>query len=113
MNIMIADAPKRVPEPVDTTEHILLVHVVILDLQVVELVALAVALVMVAVALYAMTHAANAATLVVQHHHHQHVHRVVILLLVVSVVLIVKLNKALFVVNNYCDIIVKVFKVEI
>jgi hypothetical protein len=78
MNIMIADVLKRVLEPVDTTEHILLVHVVILDLQVVELVALAAALVMVAVALYAMTHAANAATLVVQHHHHHHVQIVLV-----------------------------------
>jgi hypothetical protein len=78
MNIMTADAPKRVLEPVDTTEHILLVHVVILDLQVVELVALAVAFQMVAVALCAMTHAANAATLDVQHLHlHLHLHQVV------------------------------------
>ncbi len=78
MNIMIADVLKLVLEPVDTTEHTLLVHVVILDLQVVELVALAVAFQMVAVALCAMTDAANAATLAVQHHHHHHVQIVLV-----------------------------------
>ncbi len=78
MNIMIADVLKLVLEPVDTTDNILLVHAAILDLQVVELVALAVAFQMVAVALCAMTHAANAATLAVHHHHHHHVQIVLV-----------------------------------
>jgi hypothetical protein len=70
MNIMIADVLKLVLEPVDTTEHILLVHVVILDLQVVEL---AFAIPLIAAAKYVMIVAANAAAqLVHQHQHHQH-----------------------------------------
>jgi hypothetical protein len=78
MNIMIADVPKRVLEPVDTTDNTLLVHVIILENRTVELVALVAAMIMVAVALCAITHAANAATPAVQHLHlHLHLHQVV------------------------------------
>ncbi len=78
MNIMIVVVHKHAQDSVDTTDNLLLVHVVILDLQVVELVALAVAFQMVAVALCAMTDAANAVTLAVQHHHHHHVQIVLV-----------------------------------
>jgi len=71
---MIADVPKRVLEPVDTTEHILLVHVVILEHRPVVR---ALAIPLIAAAKYVMIIAADAAALIVQHHHH--VHRVVIL----------------------------------
>jgi hypothetical protein len=64
MNIMTAVVHKHALEPVDTTEHILLVHVIILDLQVVVR---ALAIPLIAAAKYVMIIAANAAALLVQH----------------------------------------------
>ena len=83
MNIMIVVVHKHAQESVDTTDNLLLVHAVILDLQVVEL---AFAIPLIAAAKYVMMVAANATALLVhqhQHHHHQHAKLVVMAFFVV------------------------------
>jgi hypothetical protein len=76
MNISTADVLKRVCRALaDTTEHLLLVHVVILEHRTVVR---ALAIPLIAAAKYVLIIAADAAALIVQHLHHHHVQTVLV-----------------------------------